>query len=405
MITKFERRLRMSKSFLTYCEEANDKLRRGEISYGEWSNLLTGDVLYSDENLRRCFVFFSEVLRQLEAQEIGTVSDEQRMRELAQIKEDIIKERKKLQSVNTEAQEYYREVARHDLFNEKIVEAIKSLPPINIKPIYHLDTKPETTGLLCLSDLHAGSTFTLTGMYGEIVNQYNFDIMTERMNNLVGMIEADDIACDNLIVAICGDLFENMLRTTSLTKLREPVVDTVIRTSEFLAQWLVEFSSRVSVPIRVVIIGGNHDTCSFLGAKPRFEEENLTKIVVRFLELRFDGVKGIAIDPYTDVAITNIQGVSVMFEHGEDSNLQDTIEYFSNLYNVDVDEIYAGHLHRPESKAIGVTELGDRMLYRVGSICGVDTYAKRLRKSARPSAYFALYEKDFGHTWSKNYYL
>lgn len=94
-----------------------------------------------------------------------------------------------------------------------------------------------------------------------------------------------------------------------------------------------------------------------------------------------------------------------MLEHGEDSNLQTTLEYFSNLYNIDIDEVIAGHFHRPESKAVGVTELGDRMIYRVGSICGCDAYSKKLRKAARPSAYFALYEKELGHTWSKNYYL
>ena len=93
-----------------------------------------------------------------------------------------------------------------------------------------------------------------------------------------------------------------------------------------------------------------------------------------------------------------------MFCHGEDKDLTATMDYFSNLYNVDIDEGYGGHLHRPESKSVGITEVGDRMFTRVGSIVGIDTFAKRIRVSARPSAYVALYT-DNGKTWSRNYYL
>lgn len=229
--------------------------------------------------------------------------------------------------------------------------------------------------------------------------------MKDRLWKLIGLVEADYVEYDNIVVGICGDLFENILRTFSLTKLKEPVIDTVIKTSEFLCQWIGELQNRLETNVRVVTVGGNHDTCSFLGAKPRFEEENLTKIVAKFMQIRFENNPYVTIDPYTDVAVIDIQDVNVMIEHGEDSNLQTALEYFSNLYNIDIDEVIAGHFHRPESRAVGVTELGDRMIYRVGSICGCDTYSKRLRTAARPSAYFALYEKGQGHTWSKNYYL
>ena len=80
------------------------------------------------------------------------------------------------------------------------------------------------------------------------------------------------------------------------------------------------------------------------------------------------------------------------------------MDYFSNLYNIDIDEGYGGHLHRPENKCIGITEVGDRMFTRVGSIVGIDTFAKRIRVSSRPSAYAAIYT-DNGKTWSRNYYL
>lgn len=395
-------------SYLSYADRACQALEDGLISYGEWANSLIGEEMYSDENLRRCAQFFFKFIKTWQNDEIEQLNDKDRVEVLQQAKNELEKERKRLQTVNSELQKTYREQGRHELFYEKVVEAIKQLPPIEVHPIPCGVKCFNKTGLLCISDLHAGSTYEVKGLYGEVVNKYDFEVMKARMEKLIGLIEADYMATveyDNLVVAICGDVFENILRASSLTKLREPVIDTVIKTSEFLCQWVAQLANAVGCDVRVVTVGGNHDTCSFLGATPRFEDENLTKLVVEFMKLRFSGVPSIEIAPFSDVAVQNICGVNVMFEHGGDANLQTTIEYFSNLYNIDVDEIYAGHLHRPESKAVGITDVGDRMIYRVGSICGVDTFAKQIRKAARPSAYFALYDDDCGHTWSRTYYL
>lgn len=394
-----------NESYLAFAERVYHALNDGLITYEEWSEALFGEQIYTTENLRRCSVFFKHFIDRI--REDGPV-DEISVDKLTDLKiaqEELIKERKKLQTVNSEAQEYYRTLARNELFNEKIIEAINNLPPLNLSSYSNFKTNNSFTGLLCVSDLHAGSTYEIRGLYDEIINKYDFDIMTNRMMRLVSDMIADDVEekCDDLVIGILGDVFENILRTSSLTKLKEPVVDTVIKTSEFLCEWITEIYNRSQKPIKVITVGGNHDTVSFLNSKPRLEEENLTKIVVKFMQERFKNVEEIEVLPFTDAAFANIRGTTVMFEHGE-GDLQQTVEFYSNLYGMEVDEIYSGHLHRPESKAIGVSDTGDRMIYRVGSICGIDTYAKKLRKSARPSAYFALYNED-GHNWSKNYYL
>lgn len=392
-------------SHLAFAKRATEALQDGLIDYEEWGEAVLGENIYSQENTRRCAKFFIQFIQNLENDIIEQIDDVDKLAEIERAKEELIKERIKIQTANLEYNANTRAEARNELFNERLIETVKALEPIQIK---HIERKPYNqgkTGLLCISDLHAGSNYEIKGLYNEIVNSYSFDIMKDRLWKLIGLVEADYVEYDNLIVGICGDLFENVLRMTSLTKLKEPVIDTVINTSEFLCQWIGELQRRLETNVRVVTVGGNHDTCSFLGSKPRFEEENLTKIVTKFMQIRFEGNSHIQIDPFTDVAVVNIQDVSVMLEHGEDSNLQTTLEYYSNLYNIDIDEVIAGHFHRPESKAVGVTELGDRMIYRVGSICGCDAYSKKLRKAARPSAYFALYEKELGHTWSKNYYL
>lgn len=392
-------------TLLSKAQIATQELEDRVISYQDWAEKVLGSDyrdVFADEYIRRGAKVFSIFLKHLE--DMGDVEAEGEMQDML---EQLKAERIKIQTANLEYNAIQRAEARNDLFNEQIIKAIERLEPIKgTRP--KLDVEPcdkHRTALLAISDLHAGSTFTVKGIYNEIVNEYSYDIMCARLWSIIDKIEADDIVFDDLILAICGDLVEGILRESSLTKLREPVTDTVIRLAEFLSEWIYQLSIRLEKKVNVVIIGGNHDTVRSLTSRPMFEGENLTKIVVEFIKLRLQDLDWITVDDYQDVAIKNIQGVNVMFQHGEDKDLKTTMDYFSNLYNIDVDEIVAGHLHRGESKTVGITELGDRQLTRVGSIVGTDSYAKQIRASARPSCYIALYEEDNGKTWSRNYYL
>jgi predicted phosphodiesterase len=391
-------------SYLTKVKIATQNLEDKIIDYQDWAETVLGpdyrDV-YSSEYLRRASKVFSIFLKNAEGQEVeGDKSDE--LRELlSQIKA----ERIKLSTTNIEYNAIQRAEARNDLFTEELIRAIGRLEPLQIpehENTYRLDG--DSTLLITLSDFHAGSTFEVRGLYGETVNKYDYNIMWHRLYNLIDQIEADCIDFKDCKVAILGDCFENILRTSSLLKLREPVIDTVIRFSEDMCRWLLHLHLRLDTDIEVITVGGNHDTQRLLESRPTFEDENLTKFVVAYMKQRYEGIAGFNINNYQEIAIKNIHGTNVMFCHGEDKDLSTTMDYFSNLYNVDIGEGYGGHLHRPESKAIGITEVGDRVFTRVGSIVGIDTFAKKIRVAARPSAYVAIYT-DNGKTWSRNYYL
>lgn len=394
-----------NETFLAYCQRATNAFSNREISYEEWANSVADDISYGEETIRRAHKVMSQFFNKLNKEYVKDLTDEDVINIIQNQKDDIIKERKKLQTVNLEYQNNLRFDARSELFNEKVEQAIKCLEPI--KPISinrDLTKHIDTTALLCISDFHAGSTYEVKGMYGEIVNAYNFDILQTRMWKLLNDIYNDDMAFDELVITCLGDYFENILRMSSLTKLREPVVDTVIKFSEFMSQFIAECARKLQVPVKVLFVGGNHDVNRILGNNPINEDENLGKLVQKFVELRLAGIDSIEIKPYSDVIIESIYGSNLMFVHGKDNNLQDTIEYFSNLYNVECDAVYAGHYHRPESKTVGITDIGDREVFRCGSICGVDPYAKSIRKSARPSALMSMYTEN-GRGWSKNYYL
>lgn len=391
-------------TYLNKVRLATQNLEDKIIDYQDWAEIVLGpdyrDV-YGSEYLRRASKVFSIFLKNVEGQEVeGDKSDE--LRELlSQIKA----ERIKLSTTNIEYNAIQRAEARNDLFAEELIRAIGRLEPLQIpehENTYRLDG--DSTLLITLSDFHTGSTFEVHGLYGETVNKYDYNIMWHRLYNLIDQIEADCIDFKDCKVAILGDCFENILRTSSLLKLREPVIDTVIRFSEDMCRWLLRLHLKLGTDIEVITVGGNHDTQRLLESRPTFENENLTKFVVAYMKQRYEGIAGFNINNYQEIAIKDIRGTNVMFCHGEDKDLSTTMDYFSNLYNVDIDEGYGGHLHRPESKAIGITEVGDRMFTRVGSIVGIDTFSKKIRVAARPSAYVAVYT-DSGKTWSRNYYL
>lgn len=383
---------------------ATQSLEDKIITYQDWAEKVLGtdyrDV-FSDEYIRRSAKVFSIFLKNL-SNEIDVDKDSV---ELQNLLEQIKAERIKLSTVNLEYNAIQRAEARNDLFNEQIIEAINRLEPLVVpqhENTYRLES--DSTLLITLSDFHAGSTFKISGLYGETVNEYSYDIMWHRLYNLIDQIEADCIDFKDCKVAILGDCFENILRPSSLLKLREPVIDTVIRFSEDMCRWLLHLHMKLETNIEVVTVGGNHDCQRLLESRPNFEDENLTKFVVAYMKQRYEGIAGFEINDYQEIAVKNIRGTNVMFCHGEDKDLSTTMDYFSNLYNVDIDEGYGGHLHRPESKAVGITEVGDRVFTRVGSIVGIDTFAKKIRVAARPSVYVALYT-DNGKTWNRNYYL
>ena len=390
-------------SYLTQVKIATQNLEDKIIDYQDWAEIVLGPDyknVFSDEYLRRACKVFSIFLKNAESQ----VDDKDNTEELKQLLEQIKAERIKVSTANLEYNAIQRAEARNDMFKEELIRAIGRLEPLKIPEHENTYEVSDSTLLITLSDFHAGSTFTVKGAFGEIVNQYDYHIMWHRLYNLIDQIEADCIDFQDCKVAILGDCFENIIRSSSLLKLREPVIDTVIKFSEDLCHWLVHLKMKLGTNIEVITVGGNHDTQRLLESRPTFEDENLTKFVVAYIKQRFEGIAGFDVDDYQEIAIKNIRGTNIMFCHGEDKDLSTTMDYFSNLYNIDIDEGYGGHLHRPENKCIGITEVGDRMFTRVGSIVGIDTFAKRIRVSARPSAYAAIYT-DNGKTWSRNYYL
>lgn len=341
--------------------------------------------------------------------EDGIVAEDE-IEDLLQLKYEIVKERKKKQTINREFDKIARINGRNELFNELMIEEIKHLKPIEVKTFKHKKSEIRT-GVLCISDAHYGESFELNGLFGEVVNKYNTDEFKTRMWNLLSQLEADELNCEKLLIWDIGDCISGILRMGSLQKLETGVIQSAIEYAEFMSIWLCEAHNRLGVPIEYSLRGGNHDMLRLLTEKKVFEDENIAKVIQQFIKLRIelaqsknDENKEIYVTDYSDIIYHNLYGMNIISYHGDTKSLKEDIEFFENFYGIDIDIILTGHLHRNSQETIGVGYNGDRELIRVPSIMGSNTYSKKIRKASRASCKFMMFNED-GKEYEKSYFL
>lgn len=395
-------------NFIAYCQRLTQALNAKEISYEEWVNGVAGDIDYGDESLRRAARVYSMFLEKLGQESIQGLEAEDIIKEIERQKEDLLKERKRLQTVNAEYQANIRNDARGEMFNEKILDAIKALPEIHVKPFIGGNVEGTLTGMLCVADAHYGTEFKLESAFGDVVNEYSPEICRQRFAALAKKVVDDYHKFDygKLVVLDLGDCIGNMLRMSDIAKLHTGVIDSVLEYSELMAQFLIGLRNVLGVPVQYYGCGGNHDQLRLLQSKRTFDEENIMKIVVAFLKLRLKDIDGIDVADYAECQFINIGGENILAYHGEDTkNGADELEFWENYHNISIDRLILGHFHHKDEQGIGYGNFGDREVIYVPSMMGSDTFAKKIRRLSRAGAKFMLYEDGCGKTWEKTYIL
>ena len=295
--------------------------------------------------------------------------------------------KKTLIKVQTEKLEYnrwLREEARDELIAEKIVAAVRELPPLEVPtPILGRSGYTESA-VLCFGDEHYGTEFTIYGLHGEIINQYSPEIFEERMykllNQTIYIIQKEELK--TLYVFNLGDFSDGVLRYSQLMKLRYGVVEGTVKYANFIANWLNELSKYVRVKFQMTF--GNHTELRMLGApKGTFKDENTGMFVREIIKTRLEDNPNfqMTINP-TGLIFESIEGFNVLAIHGEVKNMENAIKDFSNTYNTDIHILIGGHMHHYKAETVGV----NRDVINVPSIIGIDDYSMSLNKTSNPGA-------------------
>lgn len=406
MIKKMDRK--KNESYLSFSKRVTRALSNKTISYKEWAKSLLNENIYGEENTRRCFVFFEKFLSILENDEINNIQDENKLQEILIAKKELEKERKKIQTINLEYNQYVRDISRFELFNEKIKEAIDNMPALIFSNTIQDKFNSKQTAVLCISDAHNGVEINMQTVFNEPINIYSPDILKKRLNKLADTVIKDyknNFNYKKLIVFDLGDGIQNILRLSDIVKLKTGVIDSVLQYAEMISQFLNKIQNELNIQIEFSCLGGNHSELRLISTGRNWESENLGKVIREFIALRLKDNQNIKVDPYSDFSFKQIEGINILAIHGDDSKKNiNEISYWEQYHNITIDILLMGHFHHQEQISLGYSPTGDKEIIIVPSLIGIDEFSRKNRKLARAGAKFILFE-DNNKTWEKVIYL
>lgn len=310
-------------------------------------------------------------------------------------KRELEKAKIKLQTEKLEYNRWLREEARDELICEKICEAIKTLPSLEI-PHRIIPTHSNREGVLLLADAHYGAEFEIVGLFGEILNQYSPEIFEARMWNLLNQVVeiCRKEGFTSLHVYDLGDEIDGLLRVSQLWKLRYGVIDSAVRYGRFISVWLNELSKYVYVKYQMVK-DSNHCQLRLLGQpKNTFKDENVSYIITDKIMDRLENNANFEFiqNPTGLIFDDNVAGYSVLGAHGECKNLEQAIKELSKTYRTEIDFMVGGHKHHQNSMNVGI----ESDVIGAPSIIGIDDYSLSLNKTSDPGATLFVLENGVG---------
>ena len=273
------------------------------------------------------------------------------------------------------------------------------MPPISIVERSPIAPIGKRTLVLCVADCRYGAEWIVRGLRGEILNRYNPEVFGERMDDLLAQVR-EIIVKENISdvqLLLCGDSLDGMLRNSQLMKLRWGVIESCMRFSEHMAQWIAALSQYATVS--VCGVDGNHTETRTLNSKRGdFPGENLEKVIFWFLAERLKGVPGVFVDSVTEQRKhLTVQGFNLLLTHGTDiKSLENAAKQTMLLYGEAIDYLICGHKHREQEYVSGYTDQGNSVVIRVPSVCGMDEYAQRLGYGGKPGALAMVLEAGYG---------
>lgn len=326
------------------------------------------------------------------------------MKELELKKQQLIKEREKLHTEKLEYNRWLREDARDELFEEKIISAIKETlgkvdPPHKIGGFH-----TSRFGLLNFADCHFGKEFKVYGLNNDIINAYSPEIFFMRMEVLFNEV-IDYARKENLTsfkIFNLGDALDGFLRHSQLWTLRYGVPESAVIFGEFMGKWLYALSEEFNIEYYQTC--GNHGELRLLdGRKGEHTNDNIEVVTGGIIKIiNEDNPNFTFVENKSGFIFTDIAGYNVMGIHGEVKNLANAIKEYSDIYGINIDYLVAGHRHHSHYENCGVR----RGVIGVGSIVGSDDYSMSIRKASDATASFVIFEKGKGkvdeHTFILN---
>lgn len=375
-----------------------EKLTKAELDYliklveSEDSNDWSRAVIDLDANLhpdslrksfnvgRYCGYNVAKYYKDLIESEYFT--DEEFIR-LESLRDEIYKERVKLQDSNREKRKYLREDSRFESLIEVYKDTCEFSDKIVVNEYKKVDkTKDKKYAVTSWSDWHAGL---------KIDNQFNYydiDTMIERAtiikDKVIANCEKQNVT--DLIIEINGDMLDGGIHISSRVEQEEGVIQQVVIVTDLLIKLINDMKPYFN-SIKIYTTLGNHARLTPNKHDSVTKENFETLIPIR---LR-DNLKDVSVidSKGLDFLMYKIEDKVICLSHGQNDKISTVISDFTNMFKIVPNEIHLGHTH-------SYKDINDCDIYVSvnGCLDGSDEYAVTLRKITKPSQNLIIYDED-----------
>ena len=250
---------------------------------GSWQDVanILNDLLgteYTESKFRKQFQAFQKMLN---ANQSKIIDNDNYIQQIKKEKEEIRKERIKLQTANIERNRLDRNESRQQFYYEYVGSVIEALPNPEFKPLFdYTENDININYLVCLSDLHYGATFKSEN------NEYSPEIAKERFEHLsacvIEFIQKHKI--NKIHIVSLGDLIQGILRVSDLKINDSSIVKATVEISRLIALFIREISTYALVEYYHTP-SANHTQIRPLGTKAsEIADEDLEYIIGNYIK-------------------------------------------------------------------------------------------------------------------------
>jgi hypothetical protein len=329
--------------------------------------------------------------------------DNEQIATLEKLRDDIQKERYKLQATKLEKSRQDRIDSRFELFYENFEKTKEYLEMPKLK-VSDVVTRANKEYLLLFGDEHFGARFKTDK------NEYSTEIFEKRLNRLLS--ETANFVRRNGItkLKICslGDSLQGQIHLTDVKLNEIPVVEAVVKYSRLMANFLNELSAYCTIDYYHVG-EANHTQTRPLGTKANeLAYEDLEKVIGAYISdlLSQNTRVNVNIDSERDYVMFKICNFNCCALHGHQiKNRQNAIKDLSNQYRTMLDYVFLGHYHSQAEYIVGDDNHHNLSVVVAPSFIGSDPYAEGLYLSSKASAQILEFDPIYGHVGTKTIIL
>ena len=347
---------------------------------GTWQDVcsLLNEELHHDYNeswYRKMYQSFMMVFDSIKDKYFNN----EQLKQMERKKQEMIKERYRLNDERTAYNRALRNDARLDARLDMLEQKITEFGRISFPDVNNIHTGVNDNDLLVLlSDLHIGQTFK------SFNGEYNTKIAQTRMGQyLKKIIEiGKQYNSDKCYVSLQGDLISNSIHKSIAITNQENVIQQIKFASELITAFIYELSHAFNRVI-VTSVSGNHSRLD--KKEDALKDERLDDLVIWYMDAALKNVNNVDIitnNPDTTFAVMDIRGKKYINVHGDyDAFSKNGVASLSMMLGFFPYAITFGHLH-----TCAMSDESGIKIIRGGSLAGSgDDYTIEKRLTGKAS--------------------